>query len=135
MACIGRSYCRDVNGKMLVINGQAETFYSHQIDRTPGIFNPALILQACLLMNVNTPGTCAPNPLLPDISIRVEYLSEANTWVSLNGFTICCSCYCPNCKCNLGTNWGFFYFTFHRSLFSKEPEDCSFRWNCRWLWK
>ncbi|MEP6951537.1 MAG: hypothetical protein ABI863_19760 [Ginsengibacter sp.] len=33
-------------------------------------------------MNVNTPGACAPNPLLPVITRRLEYLS-ANIWVPL----------------------------------------------------
>ena len=36
-------------------------------------------------MNVDTPGTCSPNPLLPAITFRVEYLSAANTWVPLTG--------------------------------------------------
>ena len=81
---ISEDHTADVNGKMLVINGQAETFYSHQIDEPHG-FQPATYLASVFIMNVNTSGTCAPNPLLPDISIRFEYLSEANTWVPLTG--------------------------------------------------
>jgi Secretion system C-terminal sorting domain len=72
----------DVNGKMLVANGQAETYYSHQVNMNlvPGVYIASLFI-----MNVDTPGTCAPNPLLPVISFRVEYLSQANTWLPLTG--------------------------------------------------
>jgi hypothetical protein len=74
----------DINGKMLVVNGQAETFYSHRIDLAGG-FRDGDYTASLFVMNVNTPGTCAPNPLLTDISLRVEYLSQANTWVPLAG--------------------------------------------------
>jgi hypothetical protein len=74
----------DIHGKMLVVNGQAETFYSHQIDIPTG-FTSADYTASLFVMNVNTPGTCAPNPLLTDISLSVEYLSQANTWVPLAG--------------------------------------------------
>ena len=72
----------NINGRMLVINGQSETFYSHQVNRN---FPPGVYIAGLFLMNVNTPGTCAPNPLLPMITFRVEYLSQANTWVPLTG--------------------------------------------------
>ena len=74
----------DVNGDMLVINGQAETFFSHQIDITHG-FVPGTYTASFYIMNVDTLGVCAPNPLLPVINFRVEYLSQANTWVPLTG--------------------------------------------------
>lgn len=75
----------DINGKMLVVNGQAETFYSHRVDRPTG-FEPGEFSASLFVMNVNTPGTCAPNPLLTKINIRVEFLSQDNTtWVPLIG--------------------------------------------------
>ena len=74
----------DINGKMLVANGQAETYYNHQVDRPQG-FVPGIYIAGIYLMNVNTPGTCAPNPLLPVITFNVEYLSQGNTWISLTG--------------------------------------------------
>jgi hypothetical protein len=36
-------------------------------------------------MNVNTVGTCGANALLPNITFRVEYLSQGDTWVPLTG--------------------------------------------------
>ena len=74
----------DINGRMLVVNGQAGIFYSHRIDRPVG-FRSGDFTASLFLMNVNTPGTCAPNALLPVITIRLEYLSQANTWVPLTG--------------------------------------------------
>ena len=64
----------DVDGKMMVINGQAETYYSHQVDRALGF--PAGAYTASLwIMNVDPLGLCGVNALLPNISFRVEYLS------------------------------------------------------------
>lgn len=74
----------DVDGKMMVINGQDETYYSHQIDNAQG-FTPATYTASLFIMNIDTAGLCGPEALLPNISFRVEYLSEANTWVPLNG--------------------------------------------------
>ena len=74
----------DINGKCLVVNGKAETFYSHQIDRPVG-FASGDYTTSLFVMNVNTPGTCAPNPLLTNISLRLEYLSDSSTWVPLTG--------------------------------------------------
>jgi hypothetical protein len=74
----------DINGKMLVVNGQSETFYRHRINRAQG-FEPGIYTVSLFLMNVNTPGTCAPDPLLPMISFRVRYLAEDSTWKPLTG--------------------------------------------------
>jgi Secretion system C-terminal sorting domain len=74
----------DVDGKMMVINGQAETYYSHQIDRNQG-FQPGTYTASLYIMNVDTLGLCGPNALLPNISFRVEYLSSTNTWEPLTG--------------------------------------------------
>jgi hypothetical protein len=81
---ISEDHTADVNGRMLVINGKAETFYNHRINDTRG-FQSGTYIGSLFIMNVNTPGTCAPNPLLPHITIRLEYLSEANTWLPLTG--------------------------------------------------
>jgi hypothetical protein len=72
------------NGKMLVVNGQAERFFQHTITDTHG-FTSGDYTVSLFIMNVDTAGICAPNPLLPVITFYVEYLSENNTWVSLSG--------------------------------------------------
>ncbi|MDQ6902305.1 MAG: T9SS type A sorting domain-containing protein [Bacteroidota bacterium] len=75
----------DVNGKMLVINGQAETFYGRQINRPQG-FSPGNYTASLYLMNIDSRGTCGPDALLPTINIRVEYLSQdGTTWIPLSG--------------------------------------------------
>jgi hypothetical protein len=74
----------DADGKMMVINGQAETYYSHQIDRTQG-FNPGTYTASLYIMNVDTLGLCGIDALLPNISFTVEYLSAASTWEPLTG--------------------------------------------------
>lgn len=74
----------DTDGKMMVINGQAETYYSHEIDRGVG-FAPGTYTASLYIMNVDTLGLCGVNALLPNINFRVEYLSEANTWEPLTG--------------------------------------------------
>ena len=74
----------DANGKMMVINGQAETYYSHQIDSTRG-FDPGTYTASLWIMNVDTFGLCGVDALLPNITFRVEYLSAANTWEPLTG--------------------------------------------------
>lgn len=74
----------NTDGKMLVINGQAETFYQHTVTDTRG-FNSGDYTVSLFIMNVDTAGICAPNPLLPVITFSVEYLSENNTWIPLSG--------------------------------------------------
>lgn len=74
----------DVDGKMMVANGQAETYYSHQIDLAQG-FTAGNYTASLYIMNVDTMGLCGVNALLPNISFRVEYLSAANTWEPLTG--------------------------------------------------
>lgn len=71
----------DINGRMLVANGQAGVFYMHQIDR-PGGFVTGAYTGNLFLMNLTIPGTCTA-PLLPVITMNVEYLSAANTWLPL----------------------------------------------------
>ncbi|MEO5909142.1 MAG: T9SS type A sorting domain-containing protein, partial [Ginsengibacter sp.] len=74
----------NTNGKMLVVNGQAETFYQHTITDSHG-FIPGSYSVSLFLMNIDTLGICTPDPLLPVTTFNVEYLSQANTWVPLGG--------------------------------------------------
>ena len=79
-----------VNGKMLVANGAAETFYQKEITNLPGNFTPGSYSASLYLMNTNTPGTCAPDPLLPTITFIVEYNTAASGttgWVQLQSVT------------------------------------------------
>ena len=72
----------DVNGKMLVVNGQSEKFFVHVTNRPQGF--PAGYYSASLfLLNVNTPGTCAPNPLLPIIHFKVDFQDVNGNWIQL----------------------------------------------------
>jgi hypothetical protein len=81
---ISTDHTGNTNGKMLVVNGQAETFYRHTITDTRG-FTPGNYSVSLFLMNIDSVGICSPDPLLPIITFTVEYLSQANTWVSLDG--------------------------------------------------
>lgn len=74
----------NTNGRMLVVNGEAETFYQHTVTDAHG-FTSGDYTVSLFIMNVDTAGICAPNPLLPVITFTVEYLSENNTWVALSG--------------------------------------------------
>lgn len=79
-----------VNGKMLVVNGSAETFYRRVITNGTTGFLPGSYAASLFLMNVNTPGTCAPNPLLPTITFIVEYNASAtgdSGWIALQSVT------------------------------------------------
>ncbi len=74
----------NTNGKMLVVNGQAEQFYQHTISNTNG-FVPGNYTVSMYVMNIDTSVTCAPDPLLPIMTFTVEYYSQSNTWVPLSG--------------------------------------------------
>jgi hypothetical protein len=74
----------NVNGKMLVINGQAESFYQRTIVLPSG-FVPGTYNASLFIMNIDSAGLCAPNPLLPILTFTGEYLSQSNTWVPLGG--------------------------------------------------
>lgn len=75
----------DVNGKMLVVNGQSEEFYQKEISNGTTGFAVGTYAASLFLINVNPPGVCAPNPLLPSITFIVEYNTAATggTWVPL----------------------------------------------------
>ncbi len=72
------------NGKMLVINGQAGTFYNRSVTLAQG-FVPGDYSISLYIMNIDTLGVCSPTPLLPMLTFTVEYLSQSNTWVPLAG--------------------------------------------------
>ena len=69
----------DPNGDMLVVNGLAETFYSHTITTT-GVFHPGTYTAGLFVINIDTLGVCAPNPLLPNINISIEYQDQNGNW-------------------------------------------------------
>lgn len=73
----------NVNGQMLVANGQAGMFYSHTVTRTAG-FLPGNFTASLYIMNVSLPGTCS-SPLLPQLSFAFEYLDVNDNWVALAG--------------------------------------------------
>lgn len=74
----------NTDGKMLVVNGQAETFYQRSLVNNAG-YVPGSYSASLYIMNVDPPGLCSPNPLLPILTITAEYLSQSNTWVNLQG--------------------------------------------------
>lgn len=74
----------NLNGKMLVINGIAGTFYDRTVTLTQG-YVPGQYSISLYAMNIDTLGVCSPTPLLPVLTITVEYLSQSNTWVPLMG--------------------------------------------------
>lgn len=74
----------NTNGKMLVANGLNGTFYQHTITNTHG-FTEGNYSVSLYVLNVDSAGICSPDPLMPQLNFRVEYLAENNTWVSLSG--------------------------------------------------
>ena len=72
------------NGKMLVMNGKAGTFYDRTVTLTQG-FVPGNYTISLYLMNIDPKGLCGTDALLPVLTITVEYLSQSNTWVPLMG--------------------------------------------------
>jgi len=74
----------DLNGMMEVINGQAETYWEHEIDKISG-YAAGTYTASVWLMNIDTLGLCGPNALLPNITFKVEYLNQNNVWTALTG--------------------------------------------------
>lgn len=74
----------NTNGKMLVVNGQAETFFQHTITNLVG-FTAGTYTASAFIMNVDTAGICAPTPLLTQLTFTVEYLDASSNWVGLTG--------------------------------------------------
>ncbi|MEO6722928.1 MAG: T9SS type A sorting domain-containing protein [Ferruginibacter sp.] len=71
-------------GKMLVVNGNGNDFYSHILN-SPSGFPPGFYASSLFIMNVNKPGTCGPNALLPLITFTLEYQAADNSWQLLGG--------------------------------------------------
>ena len=74
----------NTEGKMLVANGQAETFYQKVITNTSG-FSEGSFNASLYIMNVDVQPTCSPNPLLPIITFNVEYKNASGNWISFAG--------------------------------------------------
>jgi len=79
----------DVDGKMLVVNANGQTFYSKVLTNGATGFLPGSYAASMFLMNLNTPGTCGTGALLPTITFKAEYSVDANgeTWVELQTVT------------------------------------------------
>ena len=73
----------DVNGRMLLVNAGAIGAFYQKIVNQPGGYTPGFYGTSLYFMNVNTPGTCEPNPVLPGLTIKVEYRDEFNDWIEL----------------------------------------------------
>ena len=74
----------NTDGKMLVINGNGNTFYSHSIYNASG-FPAGYYSASMFFMNVNRENLCGPAILLPDVTFKVEYQAQDNSWVELIG--------------------------------------------------
>ena len=74
----------NADGKMLVVNGQAERFFQHTITDTRGFVSGDYTV-SLYLMNIDTAGICGPDALLPVISFQVQYLNASGAWVDLSG--------------------------------------------------
>ncbi len=70
------------DGRMLVINGQNEMFYRRIIENSNG-FAPGIYGISLYVMNIDQFGICSPDPLVPDISIAIEYRDNFGNWVPL----------------------------------------------------
>lgn len=81
----------DIDGKMLVVNGIAETFYSKEITNGVTGFNPGTYGANLYLMNTQILGAynCGAEQILPTITFYVEYSTTAagNNWVALQSST------------------------------------------------
>ncbi|RYY71245.1 MAG: T9SS type A sorting domain-containing protein [Chitinophagaceae bacterium] len=81
----------DVNGKMLVVNGIAETFYTKTITNGVTGFNPGTYGSSLFLMNTQILGAynCGAEQILPTITFLVEYSVSAsgNNWIALQSST------------------------------------------------
>ena len=74
----------NTDGKMLVVNGQASTFYTHILTNASG-FSLGAYSASLHLMNLNKLPTCGVHALLPTITFTIEYQEANNSWVSLGG--------------------------------------------------
>lgn len=74
----------DVNGKMMVVNGNgAGAIYRKRVN-SPNGFAIGDYSLSLYIMNANTPGTCSPDPILPKIALRLDYQDDNGDWIQLN---------------------------------------------------
>jgi hypothetical protein len=75
----------DVDGKMLVINsGASENFYVHEVSNPNG-FAAGSYSGSFYLMNVDDFGVCGATALLPNMAIKVQYLTQDSVWQGFDG--------------------------------------------------
>ena len=75
----------DADGRMLVVNsGASENFYVHVINNPNG-FEPSSYGASFYIMNIDTLGVCGPGALLPNMAIKVQYLTQDSIWQGLGG--------------------------------------------------
>ncbi|MBC7937988.1 MAG: T9SS type A sorting domain-containing protein [Rhizobacter sp.] len=81
----------DTDGKMLVVNGIAETFYTKIITNGVTGFNPGTYGTNLFLMNTQILGAynCGAEQILPTITFQIEYSTTAsgNNWIALQTVT------------------------------------------------
>lgn len=76
----------NTNGRMLVMNGNGNTFYRHVVNNPAG-FQAGYYAVGFFFMNVNRVNNCIPgNP--PSITFILEYQAPDNSWVALGGSTV-----------------------------------------------
>lgn len=76
----------NTNGRMLVLNGKGNTFYSHVVNNPTG-FQAGYYAVGMFFMNVNKAGNCPSGPA-PTISFLLEYQAQDNSWIALGGSTV-----------------------------------------------
>ena len=74
----------NLNGKMLIVNGKAGTFYTRTVTLDQG-YVPGNYTVSLFLMNIDPKGLCGTGALLPVLTITVDYLSQSNTWMPVQG--------------------------------------------------
>ncbi len=74
----------NTDGRMLVVNGQAESFYQ-KVVTMPNGFADGTYSVSFWAMEVNTAGICGLFTLEPVMSIKVEYLDQNNQWSAFPG--------------------------------------------------
>jgi hypothetical protein len=79
----GTDHTGDVNGRMMVTNASFTPgeFYRDTVYGLSSTSNYAVYLYA---MNVNTVGTCSPNPILPRLQLVIESYNSDGTFTELN---------------------------------------------------
>ncbi|MDB5201154.1 MAG: hypothetical protein JWQ27_563 [Ferruginibacter sp.] len=80
----------DVDGKMLLVNGVPGAFYQKEIASTPAGFLPGMYNASLFLINCDVIGACSFNPVLPVVTLTVEYNTSPTSttgWMPLQTIT------------------------------------------------